>query len=379
LRKHYVFVSFSDHVPSPRAFNEEMKKRIRTILLVSDVGPYGSGESFLRALAGSGRKIAYVNNFHYFPIRHDLVGRIIRRLNWGKIVDRYNRAIRDNVLWLRPDLLLITKGNLIRPEILSLIREELPGTILVNVNYDDYFSPSPSNHFPELERVVPFYDWMFPSKKVNIGELLALGASRVHYLPLGYDEISHYPVKPTKELAEKYDSHLVFAGSHTADRERFLSSLTDFQISIWGAHWKRLNLKPALRKQVRRTGDGRVVKGSELSAILNCSRIGLNFLRGENRDTHNHRSFELPACGVFTLSQRSEELMTFFAEGKEIAFFSCESELKEKVSYYLKHDREREKMARAGHRRLVDGKHTIGDRMERIMQILAGENEAAGR
>ncbi len=350
-----------------------MTGKIEKALLVAAVGPYAIGGSFLRALGGLGWETDSVNILDYFPLGYGLLGRLIRRLNRRRLVDRYNRAVREKSLRGKPDLILVNKGNLIRPETLSLLRRELPGTLLVNVNYDDFFSPSPGNRFPDLEEIVPLYHWIFPAKPVNVEELRGMGAGRVHYLPLGYDEAAHFAVRPAKEIAERYRSQLAFAGSYTPDRARLLSALEGFSLSIWGAHWNRAKLGPELRREVKRTGNGRIVRGAELSAILNSARIGLNFLRKENRDTHNHRSFELPACGVFTLSERSEELMEFFAEGKEIAFFSSPEELREKALYYLEHDREREAVARAGLERVRAGKHTIRDRVESMMEIMGLE------
>ena len=347
-----------------------MRRKIEKVLLVSAVGPFAIGESFLRALAGSGRKAACVNSLDYFPLGYGRAGRLLRRLNRRRLTENYNRAVRENALWMKPDLLLVTKGNLVRPETLSLIRRESPGTLLVNVNYDDFFSPSPGNRFPDLERIVPLYHWIFPAKRANVEELRGLGAERVHYLPLGYDGSAHFPVRPAKELEERFGSQLVFAGTYTPDRARLLSALHGFSLSIWGAYWNRAKSGPELRREVKRTGDGRIVRGAELSAILNASPIGLNFLRGENRDTHNHRSFELPACGVFTLSERSEELGEFFAEGKEIACFSSPEEMREKARYYLENSREREAIARAGHLRVGEGKHTIRNRVEKMLEII---------
>ncbi len=347
-----------------------MKRKVEQVLLVSAIGPFAIGECFLRALAGSGRKAAFVNTLDYFPLGYGRAGRLLRRVSRRLLTDRYNRTILENALWLKPDLLLITKGNLVRPETLSAIRRKLPETILVNVNYDDFFSPSPSNRFRDLEKVVPHYHWFFPAKRVNVEELRRLGAQRVHYLPLGYDGASHFPVQPSKRLVEEYGGQLSFAGTYTPDRARLLASLEGYSLSIWGAYWNRARISRELRRQVRRTGNGRIVRGAKLSAILNASPIGLNFLRGENRDTHNHRSFELPACGVFTLSERSKELGEFFAEGKEIACFSSPEELREKARYYLEHSREREAIARAGYRRVMEGKHTIRNRVEKMLEII---------
>jgi spore maturation protein CgeB len=65
------------------------------------------------------------------------------------------------------------------------------------------------------------------------------------------------------------------------------------------------------------------------------------------------RTFEIPACGGFMLHERTDEVLNFFEEGAEIACFSDEVELVDKVRYYLTHESEREKMRRAAHERCV--------------------------
>lgn len=347
-----------------------MKRKIDRILLVAPVGPYAVGECFLRAFCGLGKDTVLVNHLDYFPIEYGIAARLLRRLRRERIAAAYNRAILDNALDFRPGLLVIAKGNLVPEETLASLRRKLPGTILVNINYDDFFSRAASNRFPAPERVVPLYDWIFPSKSANLEELRRLGAPRVSYLPLGYDETAHYPVRPNRRQAERYGGEVIFAGTYTAERARCLSAVSDFKLAVWGGHWRKSRLSPGLRRAVRKTGNNRIIRSAELSAALNASKIGLNFLREDNRDTHNHRSFELPACGVFTLSQASEELKTFFAEGREMAFFASPEELREKTSYYLARDRERDKVARAGLNRVRMGGHTIRDRVEKMMEIM---------
>ena len=80
---------------------------------------------------------------------------------------------------------------------------------------------------------------------------------------------------------------------------------------------------------------GRAVYGGELARVFGASKVSLSFLRRANRDLHTSRTFEIPACGGFQLSERTEEVLNFFEEGKEIECFSSLDELKDKITYYL--------------------------------------------
>jgi spore maturation protein CgeB len=344
---------------------------IQKLLLVAPIGQYAMGQNFLRAFQDFIPEVTFVNYMDYFPLVFSLRERIITRMTVQRRIIRYNRAIIETALHFKPDIVVIAKGIEVKTATLAAIKEDLPSTQLVNINYDDFFSRSPSNYFNNLDQIAPLYDWIFPSKKANVEELIGLKVPRVHYLPLGYDETVHYPVSPNREIATRHRSQVVFAGTFTAERAKFLEALADYRLSIRGGHWRKNRVSPELWRWVRQAVKKRLAWGPELSAVLNESRIALNFFRPDNRDTHNHRTFELPACGVFTLSQRSDELYEFFEEGSEIAMFSSVEELREKVSYYLDHDRERKRMARAAHKRLIEGKHTIRDRVEKMMEIMS--------
>ena len=80
------------------------------------------------------------------------------------------------------------------------------------------------------------------------------------------------------------------------------------------------------------------------------------------------RTFEVPGCGGFLLTERSEEQLEFFEEGKEIACFSTPEELREKIEFYLPRDELRRKMAEAAHKKVAEG-HTYLDRVKLILAV----------
>ena len=297
------------------------------------------------------------------------------RFSRKSLLARYNLELERNVLQFQPDLVVVTKGVNIFPETLRGIKEGLPRARLVNINYDDFFSRSPSNVFPRIGEVASLYDIFFPSKKANLEELRGLGSAEVYYLPIGYDPCVHYPVMPDPDEYRSYFSEVSFVGTFTEERARTLQALSEYRLGIWGGHWRRRKVSPFLRRSIARSGKNRNVGGLTLAKVIASSRISLNFFRKENRDTHNHRTFELPACGGFMLSQRSEELGELFAEGKEFVGFDSAEEMADKIQYYLKHDESREKIARAGYQRLKREKYTIRDRVKTMLEII----ETGGR
>ena len=119
---------------------------------------------------------------------------------------------------------------------------------------------------------------------------------------------------------------------------------------------------------VRARWKGNAVYGEEISKLFAVSKIHLNFLREQNRDSNNVRTFEIPGFGGFLLTQRSrEQAEELFVEGSEIACFETEAELREKIAYYLEHDRERLEIAERGHARAVR-EHQAIHRLQRVVE-----------
>lgn len=85
-----------------------------------------------------------------------------------------------------------------------------------------------------------------------------------------------------------------------------LAQLTEFDLRIWGNLWQRSKGRfPA------RVVQNEAVYCKDLSQVFNASKINLAFLRKANRNLHTSGTFEIPACGGFQLSERTEEVLDF--------------------------------------------------------------------
>ena len=80
------------------------------------------------------------------------------------------------------------------------------------------------------------------------------------------------------------------------------------------------------------------------------------------------KTFELPACGAFVISNRTDEQLEYFEEDRCIVYFSTAQELLEKVRFYLQHKELREKIAASAHAEVLS-KHTYGHRLETILGV----------
>lgn len=336
------------------------------MLLVAPVYYGAKGQWYLRAFCSLGHKTMLVNQANYFGSGARSMGeRILTRLRKRVSIVKYNHEICASALSFKPDLIVIMKGLNVYPETLIRIKKELQSVCFFNINYDDYFSRHKGNISRNLHESIPLYDCLFTTRRVNVNELLEFGASRAEYMPFCYDPSVLYPVIPSASEYRLYKSDVVFIGSFEQPRANMLERIADFDVAIWGNQWGKLKRTSPIRGAVRHKD----VYEIEFSKVLNSSKIALNFFRRWNRDELNSRVFELPACGAFVISERTEEQAKFFEEDKEIVCFSDSDELRDKVSYYLKHDAERRKIARAGYERVKRERHTVQDRVVNVLNV----------
>jgi spore maturation protein CgeB len=282
---------------------------------------------------------------------------------WEPVI---NKRIWRDLNNLKPDLVLVIKGYCLWPKTIKKIRE-LKRCLVFCFNSDNPFnliSRGASNK--NILSSIPYYDCYFTFSRRFIEFIRRQGAERVEYLPFGFDPDLHYPVSLTDIEKQKYGNDIVFVGNWDEEREYWLKFLKNFDLGIWGEnYWRRRCKDKDLRLKWRR----KAMYGEDMSRVLNSSKISLNILRVQNKGSHNMRTFEAPACGAFVLAERSDEAREFFEEDKEAVYFSTPEELRDKARYYLEHDEERRKIARAGYQRCMTSDYSYLDRTKKILKV----------
>ena len=100
-----------------------------------------------------------------------------------------------------------------------------------------------------------------------------------------------------------------------------ISSKQEIETDVHGPGWERF-LQPS--KLLRIHG---AVRGEEMLRTLRRYRVQLNFFRPHNGNSHNMRSFEVPAAGGIMLAEDSIEHRAFFQNGREAFFFNNTTEM----------------------------------------------------
>ncbi|MFN3018118.1 glycosyltransferase [Vibrio coralliilyticus] len=289
--------------------------------------------------------------------------RVLNKLNIER--DKYdiNKRLLAEVTSVCYDAIIIFKGNRIWPDTLKKIKKIRPNTKLVSWSGDNmskWHNKSIFYHFG-----INSYDYVF---SVNIPSYRAVEKfcnKPVYYFDKRADRFFHRP-SPTEYRSYKYE--VLFIGSYEHERLLTLLSLANegIEVDIFGNMWNRCNIP--LPKELR--VHYRELIGNEYAEALSSAKVSLGFLRKINDDTQTSRSFEIPACGGFMLMERTDEHMRLFEEGVEAEFFANDEELLAKLHYYLDNNEVRERVARAGLKKVCDKGYYFDDLSKEMLDIL---------
>ncbi|MFB6212411.1 MAG: glycosyltransferase [Candidatus Magasanikbacteria bacterium] len=332
-------------------------------LLVGQENKYSLTSSYKRAFESLNYNVSVLDIREKYE-NHPLVNTFTHRFFWRILGSFVQDKLIKKVDKINPDIILIIKGWIIRPDTLKEIKKQHPNIALFHLNPDNPFNTwHHGNSNSWIRSSIPIYDSHFFWGKFLIEKLKSKRAKRVDYLPFGYDPDLHYPAKISNKEKEYYGSDIAFVGSWDEEREEWLSSLIDYDLKIWGNHWEKAP------SELQEKWQGEPVYGEEFSKVCNASKINLNFIRKQNRPAHNMRTFEVPACSGFLLSERTKESKGFFEEEVEADYFSTKGELRNKIKYYLENSQERKNISKNGRKKVLNNNHSYKDRAKKILTV----------
>lgn len=247
------------------------------------------------------------------------------------------------------DILEIKSKSDIVIKIRSHLKNQDEKYIIYNAKEDEDFFFVIKKEFPELKLLMFFSDdeWRHSNYdrylalfsdcftiavKSNLDKYNSYGMGNVFYMRWGCNPKKFYPVVSEK----KYD--VTFVGAAYGKRVEYVRYLLNNQIDIhvFGRGWDKY-------KDLAHVYGG-CPDNYEMLEIIGQSKINLNFIwtsRCPNETTIKGRSLELAACNAFQLSNYTNEFVNYgFVEDENIAVFTDEASMLNKVKYYLGHERE---------------------------------------
>jgi len=291
-----------------------------------------------------------------------ILGRVERRILFGPGIKRIQNELVNRVKRERPDVTLLYQGHYFNRETIERIR---PFTFVAGYHNDDPFGPKKGMlRYRLLLPGLPLYHGYHVYRSGNREEALAHGVPRAEVLKPYYIPWLDYPRELSLDEENHWGTDLVFAG-HVENDLRveclYRAIRAGIRTKIYGEDrfWR-----PALLPDTyREVGPIRKVIGDDYRRAICGSKIAASFLSKWNRDEYTRRSFEIPACKVFMLSERTPALQELYEEGKEAEFFSSPEEFVDKLKYYLSNAEVRNKIALAGYQRVQSSGHDVYSRM----------------
>ena len=97
----------------------------------------------------------------------------------------------------------------------------------------------------------------------------------------------------------------------------------------------------------------------------------INILRPQNliENSHNMRTFEIPALGGVLLSNFTEEQATYFEPGKEILFYNNYSELKDEIIFLQRNRSVLEDISKRAYERSIKSDYSYDARSREMLRI----------
>jgi len=301
-------------------------------------------------------------------------------LNMGHEVlyyDYMTRVQRHGKQWLNEDLPKVAKKE--KPDLMFVVLfedqfemdtmrkiSESGDTVTVNWFADDQW------RWEKFTRLwAPCFNWSITTAHTALPKYASIGYKNVILTQYAVNHILYRRL----DLPLKHD--VTFVGLPHGDRRDTVKAIrkADIDIKCWGNGWELGSISQ-----------------DEMMNVFNQSKVNLNLSNVSVKkggiigklgtlfggdggaapvrtDQIKGRNFEVPGCGGFLLTQKVENLGDYYVEGKEIATFTDQKDLVEKVMYYLSHEEERAAIARAGYERTIK-EHTYVHRFNAVFKAM---------
>jgi spore maturation protein CgeB len=297
-------------------------------------------------------------------IEKSFFNRVRNRL--GLVQDVYtkiSKGLEEIIEEEKPDVLLIFKGMEILPKTIQRIKQKKVFIANYNPDHPFIFSGRGSGN-ANVTQSVSLYDLHFCYSKLLMKEIEQKYKIPTAFLPFGF-ELSQQDYEICQQEIEI--PKVCFLGNPDNERVAFIKELVALKIpiTIHGYHWHKY------------------LKNSDYVTLLDVChqldfwktlkkyRLQLNILRKHNVDSHNMRTFEIPAVGGIQLANDTTEHRFFFEDGKDIFLFNNVSECAEKIKFILdSHPQKLEEIKNHARKKSLQEDYSYKNRANTVRNLL---------
>jgi spore maturation protein CgeB len=353
-----------NNIPSSRSFQEILREHLTGKLCCADKGRppriFFLGTDEQQDRSGTLQALAKFSELTYFTRVGGGYGQndpatpsLRKRANTDRLWAMLKELADQGKV---PDILIAqTWACLIEPEIFSRIRQTY-GTFIINISMDDrhqFWGEKFNGEWGGTYPLIPHIDLALTAAPECVDWYMKEGCPAVFFPEASDPEIFH----PKPELPKIHD--VCFVGARYGIREQIVNALRNagIRVSAFGSGWEggRIDTEtvPSLFAQ------SKIILG--VGTIGHCT----DFFALKMRD------FDATMSGSLYLTHDNADLNTLFEVGKELVTYHSIKDCVNKAIYYLKHNEERESIAKAGCQRAV-AEHTWDRRFGLLINTLKG-------
>jgi len=269
---------------------------------------------------------------------------------------KYNAILEAQIKYYNPDIILNHAINEIKSEFFNDLKQYYG--LLIGQHAAAQLSESEdfSNYDLIITSFMPTVQWF---KKRGV---------KAEIFKLGFEESILPQVNGWRDFkTKKIDVSFVgsFFDIHSSRTDLLETICKKFpRTKIWGPGIEHL----PLNSQIRNCYQGRAW-GHDMYRILGCSKITINHHGNVLPYANNMRLYESTGMCALLITDWKNNLSDMFNPDEEVIGYRTSEECAELINYYLKHDNEREVIARAGQRRTLS-EHTYYQRMQELEGII---------
>ncbi|MEK7555444.1 MAG: glycosyltransferase [Patescibacteria group bacterium] len=331
-------------------------KNIKKILVIGNLYPDSFPENIAVTLKNMGYLTAvfsldpFINTSNaYFRILSGYAKRV------SPLIENYfSKKLVRKAIDFNPDLIISTEPMIPPNAIIEIKKQTGAATVC-------WFTDSIANLDRQYILASP-YDIIF-TKEPFMAEFFEkkLGKN-AFYLPEACNPIWHKLTDLNDEEKKHFGCDINITGNMYYYRALILENFMDYNIKIWGPVFPKW-----LNSTTRKFFQNEYVMKEKKAKAFKAAKINLNLIHYTEIRGVNCRAFEIAGCDGFQIADSKPTMKDLFEIGKEIVVFETLKELKEKVAYYLSHEKERNEIALMGYER-AHKDHTYEQRLKTLIK-----------
>ena len=324
-----------------------------------------SGRQRLWALQQCGMDVTVINKDEYPSVFGRWAGRAAKLLKQPRLSSD-TKALQSILikvaLEITPELIWIEWPKEFQPATLQYVKKLLPGSKIISFQDDNPWGERSNDRWmwKDYFTCVPFFDWHIVKRESDIDHLTLLGANKMilwahgMYSPVFYPDVS---------IEKKYP--VSFVGTCMDQRVEFIGHLLEkgIPIHVFGNRWDRRSDLPKRFPQYFH----KAVVGDAYADVIRQSTVCLGLVSHSNQDEWTMRSYEVPACGVLLLAERTPAHEHLFEEEVTGIFFTNKEECANKLLDLIQDENKSRQMGTAAYKAFIEKKYTLTGRMNDLL------------